>query len=56
MSSQCLTKQKYSDLSVAQRVAENYTVTNYQKRTFRVYKCTICDGYHLSSKKLRSFG
>lgn len=51
--SQCLTKQNYCNLEVAKRVALNYTETNYQGRVFRPYKCVICSGFHLTSKKFR---
>lgn len=51
--SQCLGKIEYKDRAIAERVAEQYTRTNYQGRTFRVYVCRICGEMHLSSKKLR---
>lgn len=50
---QCLTKIQYKDRAIATRVAEQYTRTNYQGRTFRVYVCRICGEMHLSSKALR---
>lgn len=53
--SQCIGKQPYEDHAVAERVAELYTRTNYQKRTFRVYtdRCPICGMWHLTSQTLR---
>lgn len=50
--SQCLGKMVYRDRAIATRVADNYTRTNYQKRTFRVYTCPICDEFHLSTVPL----
>lgn len=52
---QCIGKQWYDTQELAQRVADNYTKTNYQKRTFRPYvkPCTICGLWHITSKALR---
>lgn len=50
---QCLQKQPYEKLEVAERVAKLYTEQNKNGKKFRAYKCTICPGYHLSTKPLR---
>lgn len=50
---QCLSKIPYADLEIAERVAKLYTEQHNSGRTMRAYKCGICDGFHLSSKKKR---
>lgn len=51
--SQCLSKIPYHDLEVAERVAKLYTEQHNQNRTMRVYKCRVCPGWHLTSKRKR---
>lgn len=50
---QCLTKQKYDNLEIAERVAKLYTEQHNSGRTMRAYKCKVCSGFHLSSKRKR---
>lgn len=51
----CFNKKKYESDFIAAAASGRIKSKKTAENFLRIYKCPICDGFHLTSKKINSF-